>query len=77
MTPDAGEKITVELTHAEALVLFEWLAKHDGVLPIDDPAEQDVLWRIEARLEKTLVEPLSPDYEAAVVAARKQVREPK
>ena len=76
MTKKDNEKIILELTHAEALVLFEWLVKHDGSLPIEDPAEQDVLWRIEAGLERVLVEPVSPDYQAAVVAARKRVREP-
>ncbi len=65
----------MELTQSEALVLFEWLASHDGALAIDDPAEQDVLWRIEGALELALVEPLARDYKAAVAAARKAVRE--
>lgn len=70
------EKVLVELTHSEALVFFEWLAKHDGSLPIDDPAEQDVLWRIEASLERVLAEPLSPGYDTAVAAARQRLRKP-
>lgn len=69
------KKIVVELSRAEALVLFEWLASHDGTLLFEDPAEQDVLWRIEGALERALMEPLSPNYEASVAAARKAVRE--
>lgn len=71
----AGKNVVLELSRAEALVLFEWLASHDGTLPIEDPSEQDVLWRIEGALEHALVEPLSPDYKAAVAAARETVRE--
>jgi hypothetical protein len=75
MTDEA--KLTLELTHSEALVLFEWLAKHDGALPIDHPAEQDVIWKIEAHLERALVEPFSPDYHAALAEARRRVVEMK
>ena len=76
MTEQSEEKkVVLELSRAEALVLFEWLASHDGTLPIEDPSEQDVLWRIEGALERALLEPLSPDYKTAVAAARKAVRE--
>ena len=68
------QHVLIELTHDEALVFFEWLAKHDGSLPVEDPAEQQVLWRIEASLERVLVDPLSPDYQAVLAAARKRVR---
>lgn len=65
--------VTIELSDAEALVLFEWLASHDE-LPFDDGAEQTVLWSIEAQLEKTLIEPFRPEYRALVDAARAAVR---
>ena len=75
---DATENgaVLIRLTRAEALVLFEWLARVDaaGKLPVDDPAEQQVLWRLEGQLESTLIEPLGPNYQEAVARARKEVR---
>ena len=64
--------VTISLTADQALVLFEWLTRQDnqGALPTEHQAEQNVLWEIEAQLEKILVEPLRPDYEALLVAAR-------
>ena len=76
MTEPKTDKVLVELTRAEALVLFEWLASHDGALPVAHPAEQDVLWRVEAALERVLTEPLAADYDAAVESARKKIRDP-
>jgi hypothetical protein len=69
--------ILIELSHDEALVLFEWLARVDGCLPVIDPSEQDVLWQIEGQLEKNLVEPLAADYKDAVDAARSRLRDRK
>ena len=37
------------------------------------PAEQQVLWKVEGQLEKTLDEVLLPDYQARVIAARKSI----
>ena len=73
---DDKSAILLRLTRAEALVLFEWLARVDeaGNLPVEDPAEQHVLWRLEGQLESTLTEPLGPDYRQAVEAARREVR---
>jgi hypothetical protein len=70
----AGEDRTVclRLTRAEALVLFEWLARVDAAR--NRPAEDPVLWRLEGQLERTLVEPLAPNYKQAVEAARREVR---
>jgi hypothetical protein len=66
------------LTHAEALVLFEWVAREvdAGRIPFEDPAEQTVLWRVEGQLESTLVEVVSPGYAAAVEVARRAVQDP-
>ncbi len=70
------ESVNICLTRAEALVLFEWLARLDASknLPVEDSSEELVLWRIEGQLESTLVEPLGPDYREAVEAARREVR---
>lgn len=64
--------VTLTLTADQALVLFDWLAREDGkgALPIEHQAEQNVLWEIEAQLEKTLVAPLQTDYEVLLAAAR-------
>lgn len=70
-------KLVVELTRAEALVLFEWLAKHDGALPVRDEAEQQVIWNLEGALDRLLIEPLGPSYEEAVRAAKAAVRDPR
>lgn len=77
MSVSSKAPVLLELSHDEALVLFEWLARNDGTLPISDAAEQDVLWRLEAQLEKTLVEPLTPDYTDSVRAARARIRDAK
>ena len=68
--------VVLRLTRAEALVLFEWLTRVDasGNLPIEDLAEQQVLWQLEGQLEATLLEPLDPDYKLVLEAARNEVR---
>jgi hypothetical protein len=69
-----GHEVTLTLTKAEALVLFEWLARVDeAALEFAHPAEQTVLWELEGQLEKTLVEPFSPEYDKLLAEARKQV----
>jgi hypothetical protein len=67
--------VSLRLTRAEALVLFEWISRVDaaGNLPVEDPAEEQVLWRLEGQLESKLIEPLGPNYKQAVDAARKEV----
>ena len=71
-----GPNVTVSLTHDEALVLFEWLAREDddkGGIHVEHPAEQRVLWQVQAYLEKTLTEPFAPDYDKLLAAARERV----
>ena len=72
------EKITIELTNKEALVLFEFLRRFDDedTHSFADQAEQRVLWDIQCILEKQLVEILSPDYLRLLKEAREQVRDP-
>lgn len=68
-------EVAVKLAHSEALVLFDLLARWDAglSLPLPDAAEQQVLWKLEGQLEKTLVEPLEPDYAERLEKARKEV----
>ncbi len=71
MEPD----VSLKLTKSEALVLFELLARIDKAeaLEFEHPAEQTVLWGVEAQLEKMLVEPFSPEYKKLLADARKLV----
>ncbi len=67
----------IALSHDESLVLFELLhrienAKNTENL-FEDLAEQEVLWHIQAQLEKVLVEPFQADYPAIIEAARRSV----
>jgi hypothetical protein len=72
------EKITVEFTRAEALVLFEFLCRSDDVGRYEflDPAEQHVIWALEGKIESQLVEILRPDYMKLLSDARDAVRTP-
>ena len=72
-------RVFLQLTRSQALVLFEWLTRIDsaGEAPVEDPAEQRVLWLFEGQLEGLLSEPLGPDYKDVIAAARKVVREGK
>lgn len=71
------EQVRLELTRAEALVLFEWLARLNASesLPFDDPAEQQTVWKLEGRLERMLAEPLSANYRELLAEARRKVKE--
>jgi len=72
---NGADEVRLSLTHDQALVLFEWLAREDGrnAIPIEHPAEQQVLWGIEGQLERALAEPLQPNYADQVAAARERV----
>jgi len=73
---NSNDDVTLTLTPAEALVLFELLARLDtsGLFAFEDDAEQKVLWRISGQLETVLIEPLAPDYRELLDRARKVVR---
>jgi hypothetical protein len=64
--------VKLELSKAEALVLFEWLARREQAAGRRQPdaAEQNVLWSMEVQLEKTLVEPFARDYDRQLASAR-------
>lgn len=56
--------MTIELSEDEALVLFELLARYgadddERTLVIGEAAERNVLWGLQAQLEKQLVAPFS------------------
>ena len=73
-----SEKVSLELTHSEALVLFEFLSRFSDkdVLTLEDQAEERVLWNLCASLESTLVEPLAVNYDELLEQARAAVRDP-
>jgi hypothetical protein len=71
------ERIKIELSSSEALVLFEFLSRFssEGKLEIVDPAEERVLWDICSLLEAGLAAPLDPDYRALLAKAQAAVRD--
>lgn len=73
-----ANSVSIQLSHDQALVLFEWIARRNGLDQADifeDRAEQRVLWDMEAALESTLPEVLHSDYVMLVDAARTWVRD--
>ncbi len=78
MTFDPDAATPIELTRAEALVLFEWLHEHeDANTTPGDPAERTALWNLSALLERTLVEPFQSDYTDLVDRAKQHLTPPK
>ncbi len=73
----ANDIVELSITKAEAIILFEAVAKLASQKPSTalDEAEQKVLWIIEAMLEKKLSEPFREDYQRLVGEARLQVLE--
>jgi hypothetical protein len=73
-----SEKISLELTSSEALVLFEFLSRFsdDDELKLEDQAEERVLWDLCASLESILVEPFAENYIELLEKARAEVRDP-
>jgi hypothetical protein len=68
-------EVSLTLSKAEALVLFEWLASLDGskMPPFNHPSEEKVLWKVEGQLESVLVEPFAPNYGELLTRARRAV----
>ena len=71
-----SEKVAIELDSAEALVLFELLSAFtdSGQLDMSDEPERVALWNLCALLERTLVEPFDPEYDALLARARESLR---
>jgi len=70
-----NNNISLTLSHAEALVLFEWLARNNEsqAIPIEHPSEQTVLWLLQGHLEKVLSEPFATNYEEIIGKARDEI----
>jgi hypothetical protein len=66
--------VGIKLSPAQALVLFELLSRLDETrsIPIEHPAEQTILWLLEAELEKQ-VPVFDPDYRQLVTQAREAI----
>ena len=61
----------IELSRAEAIVLFDWLHRHeDADTTPGDAVERRALWNLNAVLERTLVEPFQSGYNDIVQSAR-------
>ncbi len=74
-----GDKVRLELTPDEALVLFELLSRYSDTdtFTIEDQAEQRALWDLCCLLERELAEPFRPDYIQLLQEARDRLRDPK
>lgn len=73
--------VTISLTTAEALVLFEWLHRNEvredshktDHYDIFYPADRVALWSLSGALERTLGEPFLSNYIDLVEAARAEL----
>ena len=76
-TSDPRPIVTIEISRAEALVLFDALARYadrggDSLL-IEHEAEKRVLAGLLCVLEKQLAEPFSADYQTLLSQARAEL----
>lgn len=73
-----SEKILIELTRSEALVLFEYLSRCDDAQKYEfvDQAEQRVIWDLECLLQKQLSEISDPRYRELLKSAWDAIRDP-
>jgi hypothetical protein len=67
--------VTIKLSPAEALVLFEWLARSDNdhSIQTEHPAELKALWRLEGELEGKIDNLFSKEYRVALQEARSEL----
>jgi hypothetical protein len=73
-----GDDITLKLSRAEAIVLFEWLASIESHGPVfKHISQENVLARIEGQLESILVEPFAPNYKELVDEATRMLTTPR
>lgn len=67
--------MTIKLSKDEILILFDVLHRvstNEEIFP--DIAERQVLWAVEAQLDKALVEPFMPNYIELVNEAKSRIR---
>ena len=71
----ADDTVTLTLSKAAALVLFETLADshQQQRIEIPDQATRAALWNLSSVLEKTLIEMFSPEYKGLLLQAREQL----
>ena len=71
------ERVQIELTSSEALVLYEFLRHFDEEVEFKfrDQAEERALWTLEGQLEKKISILFSPDYRTLWNKACEQVRD--
>jgi hypothetical protein len=69
------EPILFGLTHAESLVLFDFMVRFErtGQLSFDHLSEEMVLSKLQGFLERELSEPFRSDYYELVQQARREV----
>lgn len=69
-----NHEVTVTLTADEALVLFEWIHRHEDADTLEaitvDQSEVIALWALSAALERGLVPPFQADYAEQLRAAQ-------
>lgn len=71
------DKILLELTKEEAIVLLDWLSRfNEKEKPelFKDQAEERVLWDMEASIEKVIGETFDSNYAEILSKAREKVR---
>lgn len=74
---EPSDKVRLELTRSEAIVLFEFLRRSDDNRShaFVDQAEQRVLWDLECALEPQLHEIFDPKYGEILKAAWSALRD--
>lgn len=74
-----NEKVVIELSGQEALIVFELLYRWDKTnkmsITLEHQAEQRVLWNMLAKLESKLAEPFLPNYMDLLNQAREAVQD--
>ena len=72
-----ADKITIQLTKNEAIVLFNFLSNFSNSekLEIEHQSEERVLWNLCCDLEKILVEPFQENYKEILEVARESVKD--
>ncbi len=78
MNQDKHNKVSLELTKEEAIVLFEFLERFNKIEHnphFEDQSELRILWDIECTLEQKLSESFRIDYQEIVNRARKNIRD--
>jgi hypothetical protein len=77
MVGNQNETVTLIFSQDEALVLFELIHRISSQQSMffEHPAEERILFDLEADLEKSISSILTSDYSSLLVKAREQVRD--